>query len=98
MKKKVAIILIVVAVVLCSCPSLAFGGINLITASSPEMAATMVALGAKTIGQPAPTAADPMSAIFLGGCVICIGVIIPVVVALVTLRMARKKEAQSLQP
>jgi hypothetical protein len=99
MKKNVAIILIIVAVVLCTCPSLIFGGINFYTASSPAVAATMSALGAQTMGATPPAPVDSTTGMIGGACTICIGILIPVVVALVTLRMARKKEAaESLPP
>jgi len=99
MKKSIAIVLIVIAVVFCTCPSLVFGGINLYTASSPAMAATLSAQGSETLGQaPQSSPLNPMTAMITGGCALCVGVLIPIVVGLITLRMARKKEAESLPP
>jgi hypothetical protein len=46
MKKTIAIILVIIAVVFCTCSSLFFGGPSFYASSSPAMAETITARGA----------------------------------------------------
>ncbi len=101
MKKSIAIVLILVVIVLCTCPTLFFGVGTFVTASSPEGIATVIANAHEVTGVNIPpsdvgssiTVAKVFSA---GG--ICLGLVIPVVVGLITLRMARKKAAETQPP
>jgi hypothetical protein len=101
MKKSVAIVLIIVAVVLCSCPALVAGIGSVSSGSSPEIIATALVDSQSATGMAPPTT-DPGTIANLakvsGGCLICLGLIIPLVVGVVTLRMANKKEAAQIPP
>jgi hypothetical protein len=101
MKKSMAIVLIVVAVVLCACPSLFFGGGTFFLSASPGGIATAMANSQQVTGIIVPQsdmgAAVALSKVFAGG-TICLGLAVPVVVGLITLRMARKKAAGTLPP
>jgi len=98
MKKSVAIILTIVAVVLCSCPTLVFGVASFIITSTPEGIAEALAAGQQATGitpQGDPGAGIAFAKI-LAGSGICLGLVVPVVVGLITFRMARKRAAQNL--
>jgi hypothetical protein len=97
MKKNVAIILIIVAVVLCSCPALLGGIYSLSILSSPELIPMAIANGGMS-KDPRIIDASLMIYRVLSGCVICLGVIIPVVVGVITFRMTRKNEAAQTPP
>jgi hypothetical protein len=97
MKRSVAIVLILVAVFLCACPSLAYAGGTFYYTSSPELMADAINAGAQTTGMVAPDADMGSVANFLrvsAGCLTCLGVLIPVAVGVITLRAAKKKEQQ----
>jgi hypothetical protein len=101
MKKSIAIVLILVVIVLCTCPTLFFGVGTFATTSSPGGIATAMANSQQITGINVPQsdmgAMIALSKVFAGG-TICLGLVIPVVVGLITLRMARKKAAGTLPP
>jgi quinol-cytochrome oxidoreductase complex cytochrome b subunit len=100
MKKSIAIVLILVAIVLCTCPTLFLGVGTFATTSSPEGIATVIANSQQITGiniaqsdvGPAITMAR-----FISASGICLGLVIPLVVGLITFRMARKQGAQALR-
>jgi hypothetical protein len=102
MKKSVAIILIVVFVLLCTCPTLFFGVGAISGSGSPEIMATAYTAGQQFTGITPSTAPDFATlAVTLRGtaaCAICLGILIPLVVGFVTLRMARKHAAAAIPP
>jgi hypothetical protein len=97
MKKNMAIILILVAVVLCSCPSILYAVGTFYYSSSPELVSAMITTGAQTTGGSVPQGDINSVVTFVrlsAGCLLCLGILIPVIVGFITLRMARKKEEQ----
>jgi hypothetical protein len=101
MKKSVAIVLIVVSVVICSCPSLAYGVGSLVMKWSPAELAGLAANAQSTTGtEMTPEIIALVGTIFkvLSGCIILLGLAIPLVVGLITLRMARKHQAAQTPP
>jgi hypothetical protein len=97
MKKSLAIILTFLAVVLCACPNLIFGVITL--SQSPEWVSMIIASGQQATGINAPPSDLGTSiavARVVAGSAICLGLVIPVAVGLITFGMARKQAAQNL--
>ena len=98
MKKNIAIILILVAVVLCACPSLAYAGVMVYGTSSPELINNAFDTSAQMMGVTIPPAEIESTVTTIrvtAGCAACLGILVPIIVGLITLRMARKKEQPS---
>jgi hypothetical protein len=97
MKKSVAIILVIVAVLLCTCPLLVTGVSTFVASGTPEGIEQAVANAEQVTGveiAPADIGAAVSGAQALAGCGLCLGVLIPVAVGLITFRMARKQNLQ----
>lgn len=93
MKKSIVIILMLIAFVLCTCPSLLYSGALFFASSSPKLAAQYA-----NVSPQSDMGAVIVLVRVLGACIFCFGTAIPLVVGLITFRLARKKAVQTQHP